>query len=115
MPAAAGRHRDTQSGSRNRTTRSKNRSDNLPLDYAASFGAESGRRRELDMATDIDPDFARRKLDEIFALHEVGRDLLFAGARHDFPQKSDEELWRIVAERAARRRRGKWGHNEPGR
>ena len=63
--------------------------------------------------TDIATDFAQRKLDEIFALHEVGRELLFAGAKHDFPDKSDEELWHIVAERTARRRRGKWGHDEP--
>ncbi|NLE62182.1 MAG: hypothetical protein GX616_27815 [Planctomycetes bacterium] len=65
------------------------------------------------MATDIDPTVSHRKLDEIFALHEVGRELLLAGARHDFPEKSEEELWQIVAERTARRRRGKWGHHEP--
>jgi hypothetical protein len=66
-----------------------------------------------DNVTDIDPEFAQHKLDEIFAMHEVARDLLYAGAKYDFPEKSDEELWQVVAERTERRRRGKWGRHEP--
>lgn len=69
----------------------------------------------VTVAIGTSPGHAQRRLDEIFALHEVGRDLLLAGARHDFPEKSEEELWQIVAERTARRRRGKWGRHQPGK
>ncbi|MCA9112158.1 MAG: hypothetical protein KDA52_19545 [Planctomycetaceae bacterium] len=64
------------------------------------------------MSLTLDPDESRRRLDEIFALHEVGRDLMFAGAKRDHPEKTDEELWHIVAERLERRRRNKWGKLE---
>jgi hypothetical protein len=64
------------------------------------------------MRLTLDPEESRRRLDEIFALHEVGRELMFAGAKRDFPDKTDDELWRIVAERLERRRRNKWGRLE---
>ena len=67
---------------------------------------------EFVMSLTLDPEVSRRRLGEIFALHEVGRELMFAGAKRDFPDKTDDELWHVVAERLERRRRNKWGRLE---
>jgi hypothetical protein len=59
-----------------------------------------------------DPETVARKLDQFFELCELGKELALEGIRYRHPNASSAELHRLLAERLAIFRAGKWRRHE---
>ena len=64
------------------------------------------------MAAPPDPETVARKLDQFFELCELGKELALEGIRYRHPDASPAELHRLLSQRLAIFREGKWRQHE---
>jgi hypothetical protein len=62
-------------------------------------------------APELDPKEVARKIAHFFELHELCRELALAGLKHEHPDASPLELRRLLRERLALFRKGKWARS----